>query len=110
MALALLRRRSAVSSAANGIAASVSQANLQQSQVARSRDANKNERAERSRKMRQTLEDRLTRIDDSTAIDPTEQHNEQRENPSKQQSQTRADQDDRDDDQNPPTKHVDVTA
>lgn len=98
-----------MSSVSSGIAGSVSQANLQQSQVARSRDAKKNERSEQARQMREALEQRLNRVDDSTAIDPAQEQNEQREHQPQPHSHASHD-DDPDDDQNPPIKHVDVTA
>ncbi len=54
-----------MSSIPNGIAGSLNQAALQQGQVSRANDAQQNDKAERTRKMKQLLEKHTSAVEDS---------------------------------------------
>lgn len=54
----------------NAIAGSLSQAALQQSQAARSGDAQRNRDTERTRKMRELLEKHTSEVEDADQVDP----------------------------------------
>lgn len=61
-----------MSSIPNAISASVAQAALQQSQTSRTKDAQANRDAERSRKMRQMLEKHVTEVEDPSQADASQ--------------------------------------
>lgn len=101
-----------MSSISQGIAGSVTQAALQQSQVAKARDARKNDQAERARRMRQILAQRLVRVDDARAPEAVDLD---ADGPADESEPNARDTPYPDpnapgDDDNPPPRHVDVTA
>lgn len=100
-----------MSSISQGIAGSVTQAALQQSQVAKARDARKNERAERARRMREILAQRLVRVDDARAVEPVHLRSDSPADHPEPDSTPLVDERVSDaDDGEPSAHHVDVTA
>lgn len=75
-----------------GIAGSVSQAAVQQSQIARQRDAVRNQDARRAEKMRELLEKHTHEVEDSAEADSNRVpvHEEQRGDPGRQRRKREA--------------------